>query len=111
MKNLDAVWHPVVLFRNLRAVSAVYHPLSLPYRRLPCRQWALKAFNLWDKELAFIEDCIKTDVRNNSAWNQVSHDASTLVAVCDGSHALWLSCFWWRWENSRGLCCCVAVLG
>jgi hypothetical protein len=57
-------------------VAAISTP-HVPGNRLPSlsfilnRQWALKTFNLWGPELAFIEKCIETDVRNNSAWNQV----------------------------------------
>jgi protein farnesyltransferase/geranylgeranyltransferase type-1 subunit alpha len=35
-------------------------------------QWVIRTFNLFDKELAFVDKCIEKDVRNNSAWNQVS---------------------------------------
>ena len=31
----------------------------------------LKTFNLWEGELEYIEQLLKEDVRNNSAWNQV----------------------------------------
>lgn len=31
----------------------------------------LKTFNLWEGELEYIEQLLKDDVRNNSAWNQV----------------------------------------
>lgn len=37
------------------------------------RQWVLKTFNLWNGELDYIEQLLKDDVRNNSAWNQVLH--------------------------------------
>lgn len=30
----------------------------------------LQAFGLWEKELDFVEEMVKRDVRNNSAWNQ-----------------------------------------
>lgn len=33
------------------------------------RQWLVKRFDLWDKELKFCEEMIQQDVRNNSAWN------------------------------------------
>ncbi|CAG8552390.1 5775_t:CDS:2 [Diversispora eburnea] len=33
-------------------------------------QWIIKTYNLWDKELAFIDKLLDDDVRNNSAWNQ-----------------------------------------
>jgi len=37
------------------------------------RQWTLKRFankEIWDKELAYIEELLQADRRNNSAWNQ-----------------------------------------
>lgn len=33
------------------------------------RQWALARFNMWDRELGFVEELLEDDVRNNSAWN------------------------------------------
>jgi protein farnesyltransferase/geranylgeranyltransferase type-1 subunit alpha len=33
------------------------------------RQWVIQAFNLWDDELDYVEDNIRIDIRNNSAWN------------------------------------------
>jgi len=34
------------------------------------RQWVIETFGLWENELDFIEDSLKLDLRNNSAWNQ-----------------------------------------
>jgi hypothetical protein len=86
-------------------VAAISTP-HVPGNRLPSlsfilnRQWALKTFNLWDTELAFIEKCIETDVRNNSAWNQVHlHCFVTLACVTS-----------WRLLHCkvvlRCFCCC-----
>ena len=36
------------------------------------RQWAILTFGLWDDELSFIDKLLLSDVRNNSAWNQVA---------------------------------------
>jgi protein farnesyltransferase/geranylgeranyltransferase type-1 subunit alpha len=33
------------------------------------RQWVVQKFNLWDDELGYVEDNLRIDVRNNSAWN------------------------------------------
>lgn len=33
------------------------------------RQWLVRHFSLWDSELPLIEDFLRDDVRNNSAWN------------------------------------------
>lgn len=33
------------------------------------RQWAIKTYNLWDEELEFVDQKLKEDFRNNSAWN------------------------------------------
>lgn len=43
---------------------------SKNYHAWSHRQWALKHFKLFDGEIAFIEQMISKDVRNNSAWNQ-----------------------------------------
>mmetsp|Transcript_16948 Transcript_16948/g.41645 ORF Transcript_16948/g.41645 Transcript_16948/m.41645 type:complete len:176 (-) Transcript_16948:233-760(-) len=34
------------------------------------RQWVLRTFNLFDKELDFVDVLLEQDIRNNSAWNQ-----------------------------------------
>jgi len=34
------------------------------------RQWVIETYGLWDKELEFVDGCLKLDLRNNSAWNQ-----------------------------------------
>jgi len=34
------------------------------------RQWCIKTFNLFDKELEYVEQLLLDDIRNNSAWNQ-----------------------------------------
>jgi len=34
------------------------------------RQWVIETFGLWDNELNYIDECLKMDLRNNSAWNQ-----------------------------------------
>ena len=36
------------------------------------RQWAVRKFGLWSGELAYTEQLLEEDVRNNSAWNHVS---------------------------------------
>lgn len=33
------------------------------------RQWLVRHFSLWDSELPLIEEFLRDDVRNNSAWN------------------------------------------
>lgn len=33
------------------------------------RQFIVSRFNLWSKELQFVEDLLRDDIRNNSAWN------------------------------------------
>ncbi len=33
------------------------------------RQWLVRHFSLWDAELPYIEELLRADVRNNSAWN------------------------------------------
>lgn len=45
----------------------------LTFELLIFRQWVLKTFNLWKGELEFIEQLLVSDIRNNSAWNQVSY--------------------------------------
>lgn len=34
------------------------------------RQWVIRTYSLWDKELEYVEKLISEDIRNNSAWNQ-----------------------------------------
>jgi len=34
------------------------------------RQWVIETYGLWDNELEFIDNALKLDLRNNSAWNQ-----------------------------------------
>lgn len=34
------------------------------------RQWAITTFDLWERELEFVDYLLKKDLRNNSAWNQ-----------------------------------------
>ena len=34
------------------------------------RQWAIRHFGLWDRELQYVNQLIGEDIRNNSAWNQ-----------------------------------------
>ncbi|CAE1317795.1 FNTA [Acanthosepion pharaonis] len=33
------------------------------------RQWVLKTYSLWDKELNYVDKLLSLDLRNNSAWN------------------------------------------
>ncbi|CAK0822005.1 unnamed protein product [Prorocentrum cordatum] len=33
------------------------------------RQFIVQKFNLWDREMSFVEDLLRDDIRNNSAWN------------------------------------------
>jgi len=40
------------------------------YHEWAHRQWVIETFGLWDKELNYIDDSLKLDLRNNSAWNQ-----------------------------------------
>lgn len=35
-----------------------------------CRQWVLQQFDLFGKELDYVDKLLKEDMRNNSAWNQ-----------------------------------------
>ncbi len=49
--------------RLLEEDSKNYHVWSY-------RQWAVAKYGAWARELLFVEQCIKKDVRNNSAWNQ-----------------------------------------
>ncbi len=50
------------------------------------RQWVLETFGLWTNELRFIEDLLKADPRNNSAWNQryfvVTRRGGFTPAIC-----------------------------
>ena len=34
------------------------------------RQWVLRTFGGWEAELAYVEELLQQDLRNNSAWNQ-----------------------------------------
>ena len=34
------------------------------------RQWAIRHFGLWDREIEYVSQLIGEDLRNNSAWNQ-----------------------------------------
>ena len=34
------------------------------------RQWVLRTFGGWEDELAYVEELLQEDLRNNSAWNQ-----------------------------------------
>ena len=34
------------------------------------RQWVLRTFGGWEEELAYVEELLQEDLRNNSAWNQ-----------------------------------------
>jgi protein farnesyltransferase/geranylgeranyltransferase type-1 subunit alpha len=36
---------------------------------LELRQWVIQKFDLWHDELGYVEDALRVDVRNNSAWN------------------------------------------
>ena len=40
------------------------------YHAWQYRQWLLRRFDLWEKELQYVDDLIRYDLRNNSAWNQ-----------------------------------------
>lgn len=51
--------------RSLKVDTKNYHTWSY-------RQWLLAYFNdegLWNGELGFLEDMLKEDIRNNSAWH------------------------------------------
>eukprot|EP00026_Physarum_polycephalum_P002063 Phypoly_transcript_02067.p2 GENE.Phypoly_transcript_02067~~Phypoly_transcript_02067.p2 ORF type:complete len:301 (+),score=63.78 Phypoly_transcript_02067:94-903(+) len=34
------------------------------------RQWVIETYGLWENELEYIDNSLKLDLRNNSAWNQ-----------------------------------------
>ena len=34
------------------------------------RQWAIRHFGLWEREIEYVNQLIGEDLRNNSAWNQ-----------------------------------------
>ena len=33
------------------------------------RQWLVRHFSIWDSELGYVESLLRSDIRNNSAWN------------------------------------------
>merc|ERR1740129_927564 len=45
------------------------------------RQFVVQNFGLWEKELDFVTDLIRLDVRNNSAWNSSSCRSSATAAL------------------------------
>ena len=48
------------------------HHIPHSYYTLYHRQWAVRKFGLWSGELAYTEQLLDEDIRNNSAWNHVS---------------------------------------
>lgn len=55
---------------ELDYVSMAIVDESKNYHVWAYRQWLVKEFDVWEQERVFVEECIKVDVRNNSAWNQ-----------------------------------------
>ncbi|SLM39247.1 Protein prenyltransferase, alpha subunit [Lasallia pustulata] len=50
------------LARTLSKDAKNYHVCSY-------RQWLVRHFSLWDSELPYVESLLRSDIRNNSAWN------------------------------------------
>jgi len=58
--------------RELEFIAESFHVDSKNYHTWSYRQWLLSYFNedaLWDGELAYVENMLDKDVRNNSAWH------------------------------------------
>ena len=57
-------------YYNVNAI--VVHYLTMIHHKSSCsfRQWAIRHFGLWDRELQYVNQLIGEDIRNNSAWNQ-----------------------------------------
>ena len=55
---------------ELAFTASVFEEDAKNYHAWGHRQWVLERFNLMAAELSFVNKCLTTDVRNNSAWNQ-----------------------------------------
>lgn len=54
---------------ELGFTAAVLQMDGKNYHAWQHRQWALKTFELWNGELAYLDRLLTEDVMNNSAWN------------------------------------------
>ena len=51
-------------------ISRMFEADAKNYHVWSYRQWLVRRFDLWEKgELESTEEMLKTDIRNNSAWN------------------------------------------
>lgn len=62
---------PRIIMRGLTGKRHTLQMFYVSYVDTMTRQWVLQAFNLWDGELEYVESLLESDLRNNSAWNQV----------------------------------------
>lgn len=77
-KNYQVWQHRKVIVEKSKEVSAelaftaemIDEDSGKNYHAWAHRQWVIETFGLWDNELSYIDDMLKLDLRNNSAWNQ-----------------------------------------
>ena len=55
--------------KELSATAVILADDGKNYHAWQHRQWVVKRYNLWEGELAFVDELLTKDLRNNSAWN------------------------------------------
>jgi len=78
-KNYQLWWHrrlvvekigKIVAERELQCTADALEVDTKNYHIWSYRQWLVRAFQLWEADLAFVHKLLVDDVFNNSAWNQ-----------------------------------------
>lgn len=69
--------------QEFKVLSVALEEDAKNYHAWTYRQWLLRTYGGWEGELEFIEQLLKDDPYNNSAWNQrylvIHHDPSLVT--------------------------------